>query len=46
MPPSPELNLIGLQSVLDLRTQFGFTLPMGGALDKYCDPSYLTAAQS
>jgi ABC-type nitrate/sulfonate/bicarbonate transport system substrate-binding protein len=46
MPPDGELNLPGLQNVLDLRTRFGFTPPMGNALDKYYDLSYLKAAQS
>jgi ABC-type nitrate/sulfonate/bicarbonate transport system substrate-binding protein len=45
-PVEPGLNLGGLQSVLDLRTQFGFSLPMGNALDNYYDASYLGAAQS
>ena len=31
------LNLPGLQGVLDLRTQFGFTLPMGTELARYYD---------
>lgn len=46
MPADPELNLAGLQSVLDLRTRFGFTLPMGSALDRYYDPDWLRAAQA
>ncbi len=38
------LNLPGLQSVLDLRTMFGFTLPMGTDLSRYYDLSYYQAA--
>ncbi|HLH23572.1 MAG TPA: ABC transporter substrate-binding protein [Chloroflexota bacterium] len=42
--PSGALNLRGLQGVLDLRTQFGFTLPMGTDLARYYDTSYFDAA--
>ncbi len=38
------LNLAGLQSVLDLRTQFGFTLPKGSSLEAYYDTSYYREA--
>ena len=38
------LNLSGLQSVLDLRVQFGFKLPMGDSLDRYYDLSYFREA--
>ncbi len=41
---SGALNLPGLQSVLDLRTQFGFRLPMGALLERYHDPSYYREA--
>jgi hypothetical protein len=34
------LNIPGLQSVLDLRVQFGLTPPMGSALERYYDFSY------
>lgn len=37
----PELDLAGLQSVLDLRLQFGYQLPMGPELARYVDRSYL-----
>ncbi|HEY7066595.1 MAG TPA: ABC transporter substrate-binding protein [Chloroflexota bacterium] len=33
-------NVPGLQSVLDLRTRFGFKLPMGADLARYHDSSY------
>jgi ABC-type nitrate/sulfonate/bicarbonate transport system substrate-binding protein len=38
------LNLSGLQSVLDLRVQFGFKLPMGNSLERYYDESYFREA--
>jgi ABC-type nitrate/sulfonate/bicarbonate transport system substrate-binding protein len=38
------LNRTGLQGVLDLRTQFGFTLPMGTNLSRFLDDSYYQAA--
>ncbi len=41
---SGALNLAGLQSVLDLRTQFGFALPMGAVLTPYYDLDYYRAA--
>ncbi len=34
------LNLPGLQSVIDLRTQFGFGLPLGDRLSRFIDPSF------
>lgn len=37
------LNLPGLESVLKLRTEFGFTLLKGGSLASYYDPSYYQA---
>ncbi len=37
LPASGELNLAGLQSVLDLRVQFGLTPAMGKDLAKYYD---------
>ena len=42
--PSGALNRVGLQGVLDLRTQFGFTLPMGTDLSRFLDESYYQAA--
>ncbi len=39
-----SLNLPGLESVLDLRTRFGFTPPMGPALTPYYDLDYYRAA--
>jgi ABC-type nitrate/sulfonate/bicarbonate transport system substrate-binding protein len=33
-------NVPGLQSVLDLRTRYGFKLPMGADVARYYDPSY------
>jgi ABC-type nitrate/sulfonate/bicarbonate transport system substrate-binding protein len=42
--PSGALNRTGLQGVLDLRTQFGFTLPMGTDLSRFLDDSYYQAA--
>jgi ABC-type nitrate/sulfonate/bicarbonate transport system substrate-binding protein len=41
---SGALNLSGLQSVLDLRVQFGFKLPMENSLDRYYDASYFREA--
>jgi ABC-type nitrate/sulfonate/bicarbonate transport system substrate-binding protein len=38
-----ELNLLGLQSVLDLRNQFGYALPMGPDLATYVDTSFWQA---
>lgn len=35
-----SLYVPGLQSVLDLRVQFGLTPPMGSALERYYDPGY------
>ena len=39
-----SLNLAGLESVLNLRTQFGFKLPMGAAIAPYYDLDYYRAA--
>ncbi|HEY2988272.1 MAG TPA: ABC transporter substrate-binding protein [Candidatus Binatia bacterium] len=41
---SGALNLPGLQSILDLRVQFGFKLPMGNSLDRYYDAGYFREA--
>jgi len=38
------LNLSGLESVLNLRTQFGFKLPMGTAITPYYDLDFYRAA--
>jgi ABC-type nitrate/sulfonate/bicarbonate transport system substrate-binding protein len=40
LPASGELNLAGLQSVLDLRVRFGLTPPMGKDLAKYYDEMF------
>ncbi len=40
-----NLNLAGLQVVLDLRNQFGFKLPKGDKLSVYYDTSYFNAAR-
>ena len=39
-----SLNIPGLESVLGLRTQFGFTPPMGPAVGSYYDLDYYRAA--
>ncbi|MFQ5851453.1 MAG: ABC transporter substrate-binding protein [Candidatus Binatia bacterium] len=44
LPREGGLNLSGLQSVLDLRIQFGLTPPMGPDLTRYYDLSYYQAA--
>lgn len=38
------INLSALQGVLGLRTQFGFTPPMGADLSRYVDPIYYQRA--
>jgi len=38
------LSVSGLESVLNLRTQFGFKLPMGVALAPYYNPAYYRVA--
>jgi ABC-type nitrate/sulfonate/bicarbonate transport system substrate-binding protein len=38
------LNVSGMETVLNLRTQFGFKLPMGSALKPYYDLDYYRAA--
>ncbi|HYQ97261.1 MAG TPA: ABC transporter substrate-binding protein [Candidatus Nitrosocosmicus sp.] len=40
LPSNGRLNLAGLQTVLDLRVQFGLTPPMGQDLPKYYDESF------
>lgn len=40
-----NLNVDGLQVVLDLRNQFGFNLPKGDKLPVYYDAPYLNAAK-
>jgi ABC-type nitrate/sulfonate/bicarbonate transport system substrate-binding protein len=42
---SGNLNLAGLQVVLDLRTQFGFKLNKGDKLPPYYDAAYIAAAK-
>jgi ABC-type nitrate/sulfonate/bicarbonate transport system substrate-binding protein len=39
------LNLPGLASVLDLRTRFGFTLPLGNDVTRFYDLGYYVAAR-
>ena len=46
LPASGELNLAGLQSVLDLRVQFGLTPPMGKDLAKYYDEMFYRDASA
>ena len=41
-----SLNIPGLESVLGLRTQFGFTPPMGPAIGSYYDLDYYRAASA
>jgi hypothetical protein len=41
-----NLNLAGLQVVLDLRNQFGFKLPKGDKLPVYYDAQYINAAKA
>lgn len=43
-PGDGWLNLAGLQTVLDLRVQFGLTPPMGRELESYCDASFYKEA--
>jgi hypothetical protein len=40
LPSDGRLNLPGLETVLDLRVQFGLTPPMGKNLVKYYDQSF------
>jgi ABC-type nitrate/sulfonate/bicarbonate transport system substrate-binding protein len=46
LPASGALNLAGLQSVLDLRVQFGLTPPMGKDLVKYYDEIFYRDASA
>jgi ABC-type nitrate/sulfonate/bicarbonate transport system substrate-binding protein len=43
-PDDGQLNLAGLQSVLDLRVEFGLTPPMGKDLKSYFDASFYKEA--
>jgi ABC-type nitrate/sulfonate/bicarbonate transport system substrate-binding protein len=45
LSPDGAFNVPGLQSVLDLRTRYGFKLPMGADVAAYYDPSYAAAAR-
>jgi ABC-type nitrate/sulfonate/bicarbonate transport system substrate-binding protein len=45
VPADAPWNVAGLQGVLDLRTQLGFTLPMGTDVANYYDMSYYQAAR-
>lgn len=44
LSPTGKLNLSGLETVLKLRTEFGFKLKMGDKLATYYDPDYFAAA--
>lgn len=44
LPRTGDLNLSGLQTVLDLRVQFNLTPPMGKDLKRYYDREYYRAA--
>jgi len=44
LPQNGQLNLAGLQTVLDLRVRFGLTPPMGMDLTKYIDESWYQEA--
>jgi ABC-type nitrate/sulfonate/bicarbonate transport system substrate-binding protein len=44
LPPSGQLNIPGLQCVLDLRVMFGMTPPMGRELREYYDESFYRQA--
>ena len=44
LPSNGQLNLAGLQTVLDLRVQFGLILSMGKDLLKYYDDSFYNQA--
>ena len=46
LPPSGKLNLAGLQTVLDLRVQFGLTPVMGKDLAIYCEESFYREASN
>ena len=45
LSPTGNLNLPGLQVVLDLRNQFGFKLSKGDKLPAYYDAAYFNAAR-
>ena len=45
-PPSGRPNPAGLQISLDLRTRYGYQLPMGPDLARFFDPSYYQQAAS
>jgi ABC-type nitrate/sulfonate/bicarbonate transport system substrate-binding protein len=44
LPKDGQLNLPGLQTVLDLRVRFGLTPPMGQELSRYFDASFYQEA--
>jgi ABC-type nitrate/sulfonate/bicarbonate transport system substrate-binding protein len=44
LPSTGHLNLAGLQTVLDLRIQFGLTPPMGKNLNSYYDQTFYREA--
>jgi len=45
LPARGDLNLSGLQCVLDLRVRFKLTPPMGSELTKYYDESFYCDAR-
>jgi hypothetical protein len=45
-PKDGQLNLPGLQTVLDLRVRFGLTPPMGQELGRYFDASFYQEAMA
>ncbi|HWP57464.1 MAG TPA: ABC transporter substrate-binding protein [Candidatus Acidoferrales bacterium] len=44
LPPTSELNLRGLETVLKLRVEFGFSPPLGTDLSRFYDQQYLSRA--
>ena len=46
LPRDPQLNISGLQSVLDLRVQFNLTPPMGKNLSSYYDETFYREASN
>jgi ABC-type nitrate/sulfonate/bicarbonate transport system substrate-binding protein len=46
LPPSGNLNLAGLQTVLDLRVQFRLTPPMGKDLSRYYEERFYREASN
>jgi ABC-type nitrate/sulfonate/bicarbonate transport system substrate-binding protein len=46
LPKDGQLNLVGLQTVLDLRVQFGLTPALGNQLKSYFDASFYREASA